>query len=63
MEYGESHRFCGQRSMVEGQIEFNSINNNFSETSASNGSLIEWKIALFHKKKFWQINVRLAGGN
>ena len=29
-----------------------------SATSASNGSLIEWKIALFHKKNiFWQINV------
>ena len=25
---------------------------NFSATSASNGSLIEWKIALFHKKNF-----------
>ena len=29
MEYGESHRFCGQRSIVEGQIEFNSINNGY----------------------------------
>ena len=36
---------------------------NFSGTSASNGGLIEWKIALFHKKFFWQINVRLAGGD
>ena len=37
---------------------------NFLATSASNGGLIEWKIALFHKKKnFWQINVRLAGGD
>ena len=25
---------------------------NFSATSASNGGLIEWKIALFHKKIF-----------
>ena len=27
--------------------------NNFSATSASNGSLIEWKIALFHKKNIF----------
>ena len=36
---------------------------NFSATAASNGSLIEWKIALFQKKIFGQINVRLAGGD
>ena len=29
-----------------------------SATSASNGNLIEWKIALFQKKKFCQINLR-----
>ena len=27
--------------------------NNLLATSASNGGLIEWKIALFHKEKFW----------
>ena len=32
-------------------------------TSASNGGLIEWKLALFLKKKIWQINVRLVGGD
>ena len=35
----------------------------FSATSASNGSLIKWKMALFQKKNFWQINVHLAGGD
>ena len=41
------------------QIQFK----NFLATSASNGGLIEWKIALFHKKNFWQIKVHLAGGD
>ena len=36
---------------------------NFLATSASNGGLIKWKIALFHKKNFWQINLCLAGGD
>ena len=35
---------------------------NFSSTFASNGSLIEWKIALFHKKNC-QINIHSKSGD
>ena len=40
-----THRHLGK---INHQIPFK----NFSATSASNGSLLEWKITLFHNKTF-----------